>query len=111
MHKEEKISMAQLSFGHKALIFSVSKLITKSKASFTKVVHYGMLFENVSQTVKVKLAFVHKAVILSQTYQRLIQEFLTPILVILLRLRLKLNTKITLNGPPTHPPPTNHKLF
>ena len=61
MHKEEKISMAQLSFGHKALIFSVSKLITKSKASFTKVVHYGMLFEN-----------VHKAVILAQFYQRLI---------------------------------------
>ena len=35
------------SFSQKAFILKLSKLIIKSKTSFTKVVHFGMLFENV----------------------------------------------------------------
>ena len=51
----EKISCnvnVQLSIGHKAFNLSLSKLIIKAKTSFAKVVHYCMLFENVSQKVK-----------------------------------------------------------
>ena len=51
----------KLSFGQKVFILSLFKLIVNSKTSFAKVVHYGMLFENVKKTV-----------ILSQAYQRLI---------------------------------------
>ena len=50
----------------------ISKLIIKSKISFTKVVHYDMLFENVQLKVTINLSFVKKAVITSQAYQKLI---------------------------------------
>ena len=55
----------KLSFGHKVVILSLSKLNIKSKTSFTKVLQFGMLFENVTKNVKVKLSFGLKAVILS----------------------------------------------
>ena len=48
----------ELSFGHKAFILSMSKLIINSKTSFAIVVHYVMLFENVSEKVKVKQDFI-----------------------------------------------------
>ena len=57
-----------MSFGHKAFILSLSKLIIESN---TKVVDYGMLFKkNVSQKAKVKLPSVNKDVILSKAYLR-----------------------------------------
>ena len=62
----------KLPFGHKAVISSLSKLIIKSKNFFTKVIYFGMLFENVSLKVKVKLSSGHTAVILSQAYLRFI---------------------------------------
>ena len=55
----------KLSFGQKAVILSLPKLITKSKKFFTKVVQFGTLFENSTSKVKVKLSFGHKAVISS----------------------------------------------
>ena len=45
------------------LKISLSKQIIKAKTVFTKVVHYCMIFENVSQKVKDELSFVHNAVI------------------------------------------------
>ena len=55
----------KLSFGHNAVILSLSTLNIESKTYFTKVVYFGMLFENTSWKVKIKLSFAHKAVILS----------------------------------------------
>ena len=51
----------KLSFGHKAVISSLSKLNINPKTSFTKVAQFGMIFEK----VKVKLSFGHKSVISS----------------------------------------------
>ena len=48
-----------LSFGHKTDILSLSKLNFESKTYFTKVVQFGMLFENNTKKVKVKLLFGH----------------------------------------------------
>ena len=42
------------------VILSLSELNIKSKNSFTKVVQFGMLFENVVYKVKVKRSFSHK---------------------------------------------------
>ena len=49
-----------MSFGHKAV-----KLNMESKTFFTKIAQFGMLLENITEKVKVKLSFSHKAVILS----------------------------------------------
>ena len=54
-----------MSFGHKAVISSLSKLNMESKTSFTKIAQFGMLLENITEKVKVKLSFGHKAVISS----------------------------------------------
>ena len=55
----------KLSSGHNVVIASLSKLNFKSKTSFTKVVQFGMLFDNVAYKVKVELSFGHKAVVSS----------------------------------------------
>ena len=39
------------------------------KTSLTKIVQFGMMFENVIQKVRAKLSFRHKAVILSLSKQ------------------------------------------
>ena len=54
-----------MSFGHKAVISSLSKLNMESKTFFTKIAQFGMLLENITEKVKVKLSFSHKAVISS----------------------------------------------
>ena len=43
----EKVKL-EMSFGHKAVILSFSKLNIESKTSFTKVAQFGMLFENIT---------------------------------------------------------------
>ena len=54
-----------MSSGQKAVISSLSKLNIESKTSLTKVVKFGMPFENITLKVKVKLSFGQKAVISS----------------------------------------------
>ena len=46
-------------------VASLSKLSIKSKTSFTKVIPFGMLFENVVSKLKDKLSFSRKVGILS----------------------------------------------
>ena len=63
----------ELSFCHKAVILSLSKLNIESKTYFTKVAQFGILlgiikykiFEKVAYKVKVELSFGLKAIILS----------------------------------------------
>ena len=43
----EKVKL-KMSFGHKAVILSLSKLNIESKTSFTKVAQFGSLFENIT---------------------------------------------------------------
>ena len=65
----------KLSFGHKAVISSLSKLNIESKTSFTKVAQFGMLFEIISSKVKVKKSLGHKAVISHIGDNSLVEKF------------------------------------
>ena len=55
----------KLSFGHKAVISSLSKLHIESKNFFSKGAQVGILFEIIKYKARVKLSFGHKAVISS----------------------------------------------
>ena len=55
----------KLSFGQISVILLLSRLNIESKGFFTKVVQFGMPFENVTKKVKVKLSFGQIAVISS----------------------------------------------
>ena len=55
----------KLSFCHKAVILSLSKLNIKSKNNFTKIAQFGINFENEAYKVTVELSFGLKVIILS----------------------------------------------